>query len=89
MHTVTESPDFNNSLDTVISDGITICILWDEFSLEVPIGITDNAFQWGPLISFPLSKNTIKVPLLYTGSSDAIPFTGRPPSTRTHYHFLF
>ena len=56
MHTVTESPDFNNSLDTVISDGITICILWDEFTLEVPIGITANAFQWGPLISFPLSK---------------------------------
>jgi len=31
----------------------------------------------------------MKFPLLCIGSSDAIPFTGRPPSTHTHYHFSF
>ena len=41
------------------------------------------------LIHIRRQKNTIKVPILCIGSSDAIPFTGRPPSTRTHYHFLF
>ena len=73
-----------------MSTEVLITLVRDEFTLEVPIGITVYCISMGTfnlittLIHFHCQKNVIKVPILCIGSSNAIPFTGRPP-LQIHY----